>query len=59
MNGIKEFILRLPKAELHLHLEGTILPSTLVELSARHDVRPLTLREAEALYQFTDFTGFI
>jgi len=59
VNGIKEFILRLPKAELHLHLEGTILPSTLVELSARHDVRPLTLREAEALYQFTDFTGFI
>jgi adenosine deaminase/aminodeoxyfutalosine deaminase len=53
------FIRRLPKAELHLHLEGTILPSTLVELSARHDARPLTLPEAEALYQFTDFTGFL
>jgi aminodeoxyfutalosine deaminase len=44
---------------LHLHLEGAILPATLVELSARHDVRPLTLVEAEALYQFTDFTGFL
>lgn len=54
-----DFIRRLPKAELHLHLEGTVLPSTLVELSARHDLRPLTLAEAEALYQFTDFTGFI
>ena len=53
------FIRRLPKAELHLHLEGTILPTTLVELSARHDARPLTLSEAEALYQFTDFTGFL
>jgi adenosine deaminase/aminodeoxyfutalosine deaminase len=53
------FIRRLPKAELHLHLEGSILPATLVELSARHDTRPLTLAEAEALYQFTDFTGFL
>jgi len=56
---IQEFIRRLPKAELHLHLEGTILPATLVELSARHDERPMTMAEAEALYRFTDFTGFI
>jgi adenosine deaminase/aminodeoxyfutalosine deaminase len=56
---IEAFIRRLPKAELHLHLEGTILPSTLVELSARHDARPLTLAEAESLYRFTDFTGFL
>jgi adenosine deaminase/aminodeoxyfutalosine deaminase len=56
---IKEFIRRLPKAELHLHLEGTILPATLVELSARHDAQPLTLAEAESLYRFTDFTGFL
>ena len=53
------FIRRLPKAELHLHLEGTILPATLVELSARRDARPITLTEAQALYQFNDFTGFI
>ena len=56
---MKDFIRRLPKAELHLHLEGTILPSTLVELSARHDERPLTLAEAEPLYRFTDFSGFM
>jgi adenosine deaminase/aminodeoxyfutalosine deaminase len=59
VSDLESFIRRLPKAELHLHLEGTILPSTLVELSARHDAQPLTLAEAEALYQFTDFTGFI
>jgi aminodeoxyfutalosine deaminase len=59
MAGIEDFIKRLPKAELHLHLEGTILPSTLVELSARHDARPITLAEAEALYRFDDFTSFI
>jgi adenosine deaminase/aminodeoxyfutalosine deaminase len=59
VTGIQEFIRRLPKAELHLHLEGTILPSTLVELSARHDKQPISLAEAEALYRFTDFTGFL
>lgn len=53
------FIRRLPKAELHLHLEGTILPATMVELSARHDATPLTLSAAEELYRFTDFTGFL
>lgn len=59
LSEVEDFIRRLPKAELHLHLEGTILPATLVELSARHDRRPLTLPQAEALYQFTDFTEFI
>jgi len=59
MSEMEGFIRRLPKAELHLHLEGTILPATLVELSKRHDARPLTLREAKALYRFDDFTSFI
>ncbi|HEV2487695.1 MAG TPA: adenosine deaminase [Terracidiphilus sp.] len=59
MSEIEAFIRRLPKAELHLHLEGTITPATLVELSARHDTHPLTLAEAEAIYRFDDFTGFI
>ncbi|HZB89551.1 MAG TPA: adenosine deaminase [Terracidiphilus sp.] len=59
MTEIEAFIRRLPKAELHLHLEGTVLPATLVELSARHDAEPLTPAQAEAIYQFTDFTGFI
>ncbi|HWA94874.1 MAG TPA: adenosine deaminase [Terracidiphilus sp.] len=59
MTEIEQFIVRLPKAELHLHLEGTITPSTLVELSQRHDNPPLTLEEAERFYKFTDFTGFI
>jgi adenosine deaminase/aminodeoxyfutalosine deaminase len=59
VTSIQDFIRQLPKAELHLHLEGTILPATLVELSARHDSPHLTLAEAEALYRFTDFTEFI
>ncbi|MBS1802666.1 MAG: adenosine deaminase [Acidobacteria bacterium] len=59
MSDIHSFIRRLPKAELHLHLEGTVTPATLVELSQRHDATPITLPEAEALYHFTDFTGFL
>lgn len=59
MSDIESFIRRLPKAELHLHLEGTVTPATLVELSQRHDAKPITLPEAEALYHFTDFTGFL
>ena len=59
MDDIQAFIRRLPKAELHLHLEGTILPATLVELSLRHDAAPIPLPDAEALYQFTDFSGFL
>jgi adenosine deaminase/aminodeoxyfutalosine deaminase len=59
MNDLADFIRRLPKAELHLHLEGTITPATLVELSQRHDRQPLTQSEAEALYQFSDFSGFL
>jgi adenosine deaminase/aminodeoxyfutalosine deaminase len=56
---IQNFIRQCPKAELHLHLEGGLYPATLVELSARHDARPLSLEEAEELYRFHDFTGFL
>jgi adenosine deaminase/aminodeoxyfutalosine deaminase len=59
ISDIESFIRRLPKAELHLHLEGTILPTTLVELSERHDARPMTLAQAESHYRFDDFTSFI
>ena len=59
MDDIQSFIRRLPKAELHLHLEGTVTPATLVELSQRHDAAPIALPEAKALYHFTDFTGFL
>lgn len=59
VSEIAEFIRRLPKAELHLHLEGTVTPATLVELSQRHEATPIALADADALYRFTDFTGFI
>jgi adenosine deaminase/aminodeoxyfutalosine deaminase len=49
----------LPKVELHLHLEGTILPETLLELSKRHDEEPLTAEAAKKLYVYENFLGFM
>jgi adenosine deaminase/aminodeoxyfutalosine deaminase len=56
---VVDWLRKLPKAELHLHLEGTILPRTLVELSRRHDAEPLTLETAGELYKYQDFLGFL
>ena len=52
------FIVSLPKAELHLHLEGSIDPPTLLELKKRHG-KTGTLAEVEQLYRCKDFTGFL
>ena len=49
----------LPKAELHLHLEGSITPQTLVELSHRNDATPLTLETAKQVYSYNDFPSFL
>jgi aminodeoxyfutalosine deaminase len=53
-----EFILSLPKAELHLHLEGAIGPDTLLELARNHG-QELDPAELSKLYEYTDFTGFL
>ena len=55
----RALIRSLPKSELHLHLEGTVEPQTLVELSRRHDPDPLTMEQAHRLYEYTDFHGFM
>ena len=52
------FIRQLPKAELHLHLEGAVEPATLLELRQRHD-DGATLAETEALYRYSDFPSFL
>ncbi|GAA3756326.1 adenosine deaminase [Terriglobus aquaticus] len=55
----REWLRGLPKCELHLHLEGTIVPETLMALSQRHDAEPLTLEAARALYVYENFIGFL
>jgi len=48
----------LPKAELHLHLEGSIEPSTAAELAARHG-DSISATEVAARYATRDFSAFI
>ncbi|GAB7355527.1 hypothetical protein MBLNU459_g6010t1 [Dothideomycetes sp. NU459] len=55
----RQWLRGLPKCELHLHLEGTVEPDTLVALSQRHDATPLTLEDAKRLYIYEDFRGFL
>src|SRR5260370_33259749 len=52
------FLRLLPKAELHLHLEGAIEPATLLELRQRHGDR-VTQAEVASLYRYEDFQGFL
>lgn len=60
MNGPlawRDFLRRLPKAELHVHLVGALRPGTLAELARR---RGLALPRAEhELYRYRDFYDFI
>ncbi len=55
----RDWIRGLPKAELHLHLEGSITPETLVELSRTNDPVPLTMEQARAVYLYHDFPSFL
>ena len=52
------FISALPKAELHLHLEGSVGPETLLELRQRHS-KASTLEDARKLYEYQNFVGFL
>jgi aminodeoxyfutalosine deaminase len=52
------FIRLLPKAELHLHLEGAIQAATLLELKHRHG-QSGSLAEVEKLYRYSDFDSFL
>jgi aminodeoxyfutalosine deaminase len=56
--NLEHLFTSLPKAELHVHLEGSIEPATVVELAARHGVT-LTVQEATARYAPGNFAQFI
>ena len=61
MKEIIEFIKKAPKAELHLHIEGTLEPSLLLELAKRNDIQiPFTdIDEVKSAYNFSDLESFL
>lgn len=59
--GLQGFVAAMPKVELHVHLEGSIRPATLLALAQRNGL-PLPAPDLEGLrdfYRFTDFDHFI
>ena len=61
MSDIAGFIARLPKAELHLHIEGTLEPELMFALARRNRVRlPCdTVEEVRAAYAFSNLQDFL
>jgi len=61
MTDLAAFAHGLPKAELHLHLEGTLEPELKFELAARNGIElaETTVEQVRATYDFTDLTSFL
>ncbi len=59
--SITNFIRSMPKVELHVHLEGSIQPETLLRLAERNHIHlPATsVAELREWYTFTDFSHFV
>ena len=55
---LPESVASLPKAELHLHLEGSIQPSTVCALTARHGVT-VAEQEVRRRYAYQNFLEFL
>ncbi len=58
--NIEEAIRALPKAELHIHIIGSVRPTTLIELMDKSDEgTSLSEDEVRGMFRFTDFSHFI
>lgn len=57
----KEFIQGLPKAELHVHIEGTLEPDLKLKLAKRNhvDIGQSTIQEVKNSYKFNDLASFL
>ncbi|MBS0517581.1 MAG: adenosine deaminase [Proteobacteria bacterium] len=56
-----QFIARLPKAELHIHIEGSLEPEMMLALAARNEVRLRygSVEAVRAAYRFTNLQDFL
>lgn len=58
---MRDFLKRLPKAELHLHIEGTLEPELMFTLANRNGVKlPYeSIGAVRAAYEFDDLSSFL
>lgn len=56
-----QWLSALPKAELHLHIDGSLQASRLLQLAAKNSVQVpyASVEEVEAAYDFTDLQSFL
>lgn len=61
MSVSDDFIRRLPKAELHLHIEGSLEPDLMFEIAGRNgvDLPYATVDDLKAAYDFADLQAFL
>jgi adenosine deaminase len=61
MRSIDAFIHGIPKAELHLHIEGTLEPEMVFELATKHalQLRYPTVEALRSAYRFADLQSFL
>ena len=61
MREIIKFIKKIPKAELHLHIEGTLEPDHLFELAKRNNIQiPFNnVNEVKSAYNFSNLDSFL
>jgi len=58
---LQDFIRAVPKAELHIHIEGSLEPEMMMHLAARNGLTPpyAGVEEARAAYDFRDLQSFL
>ncbi len=61
MTNIEEFIAGMPKAELHLHIEGTFEPELMFEIAKRNnkEIPYSSVEELKAAYSFNNLQEFL
>ncbi len=59
--NLKKFIKKMPKVELHVHLEGSIRPQTALELMRRNDPSkaPANSYDVKKIYRFDNLSEFV
>lgn len=58
---MKDFIQNIPKAELHIHIEGSLEPETMFAIAQRNSVKLRfdSIEQVRKAYQFTDLQSFL